>query len=315
MKNTEWVFLGIGGTSSWPYHTCWTYELYKQFSGKRENSRYMHGPDDSGLGTGKFRNSAEKGIHFDIVNGPESELGRAVNEIVKDATIWLKQKISEARRSNKTIKIALVGHSRGGWAVIEVAKSIQLFDPEVCIEFMGLFDAVKRTFVDEIPLLAMTLSLRFLGHHRLAKKVIATHEQIPPNVKLVYHALRSWESRTWFGNTGTTLSNSGKTKYYEKKFNTSHGGVGGSAAIKHVKRVGLSEDTSDYNVVYRSGHHPIHGAVLGVDHYAPKWERISESMSVIIWMKHAVFLSGVPISGIQLDQRPLRSNDAGNMWV
>jgi len=315
MSNTEWIFLGIGGTSSWEYHTCWTHEMYKQFSGSRQNSLYLHGPDNSGIGWGRERNLMGAHKPYDVIRGPEAELGRSVNEIVNDATNWLMNRLKEVQRSNKTPKVALVGHSRGGFAVIQVARKLQYFDHKANIEFMGLFDAVKRTFVDEVPIFAMSAALRLLGQHRIAEKVIASHEQLPSNVKLVYHALRSWESRTWMGNTGRNLSSPDKTNYYEKKFNTSHGGLGGSAAISRVKQVGIMDDTSDYNIVYKSSHHPRHGATFEVDYFDPKLDRMIESQLVFHWIRLGAFSSGVPISGIQVDQRPLKNNDNRTMWT
>ncbi len=282
MNNTEWIFLGIGGTKSWNYHTCWTYEMYKEFSGKRQNSRYLHGPDDSGLG---WRITDNPSKHFDKTRGAELKVGRSMDQIVNDASIWIQNCINDSRRSNKLIKIALVGHSRGGFAAILVAQRIQSYDANISIEFMGLFDAVKRT-----------------GR--------AANDYIPSNVKVVYHALRSWESRWSFGNTGTNLSSPEKTKYYEKRFNTSHGGVGGSPAIEIKNKLDIFEDSSDYRRAYKTNNSPRHGSYQSFDYYVPRLDRMIESEVVFHWIRFGAFSSGVPVSGIQINQRPVnRSKD------
>lgn len=96
---------------------------------------------------------------------------------------------------SRVLKIILVGHSRGGLVAIETARI--LLAP---IAFLGLFDAVDRTAgIDG-------------GRIR--------------NVQITYHALRhpAIGSRPSFGNTG--LSSNGR--YLERRFWTSHGGVGGA---------------------------------------------------------------------------------------
>jgi hypothetical protein len=100
--------------------------------------------------------------------------------------------------SAEDVWIVLTGHSRGGPAVVELAK---LLAPIVPVYFLGLYDAVDRQ-----PCLN-------------SDKV--------ENVIYTYHARRNVEemnSRNLFGNAATSSS----TGFYEEKyFDTAHGGVGG----------------------------------------------------------------------------------------
>jgi hypothetical protein len=97
------------------------------------------------------------------------------------------------------IRIVLIGHSRGGLVVTELAR---MLSPIVRVYFMGLYDSVDR----EGCLDGMSVE----------------------NVKYVAHARRNPEvhSRTYFGNT--SLKYIGVDHAEERFFYTSHGGIGGS---------------------------------------------------------------------------------------
>jgi hypothetical protein len=101
------------------------------------------------------------------------------------------------------IRIVLIGHSRGGLVVTEIAR---MLSPIVKVYFMGLYDSVDR----EGCLDGMSVE----------------------NVKYVAHARRNPEvhSRTYFGNT--SLKYIGVDHAEEQFFYTSHGGIGGSFITK-----------------------------------------------------------------------------------
>ena len=112
------------------------------------------------------------------------------------------------------IKIVLVGHSRGGLAATVLAK---MLSPVVRVYFLGLYDSVSRQ-----PCLDG-----------------GTVE----NVQHVFHAMRDPEtgSRPSFGNTSTQYSRG--TDYYQQKFTTSHGGIGGDY-VSDPKRTSFGSDTA-----------------------------------------------------------------------
>jgi pimeloyl-ACP methyl ester carboxylesterase len=98
-------------------------------------------------------------------------------------------------------KIVLTGYSRGGASVITTAQLLRILG--IRVDLMILFDAVDRSLT-------------------------AMAGVIPSNVARVYHLRRSIlaVSRPYFGNCGTWW-NPFTTRYTEKKFNCTHGGVGG----------------------------------------------------------------------------------------
>ncbi len=105
-------------------------------------------------------------------------------------------------------QIFLVGYSRGGAVVIDLAYMLTyraLADGRKAeIDAMFLFDAVNRTIQ------------------------MASNQKIPPNVKVCYHAKRSPNaySRGFFGNCGTEYDKK-TTKWADRAFMTTHGGMGG----------------------------------------------------------------------------------------
>ena len=110
--------------------------------------------------------------------------------------------------------VFLGGHSRGGAAVIEVAKWLKERD-NIPVECLILFDAVDRT-------------------HTLGS--IFYNTPIPDTVKLVIHARRNillTQSRLSFGNCGTTFEST-KTQLLQEYFFATHSGVGGVPWTKAV---------------------------------------------------------------------------------
>jgi pimeloyl-ACP methyl ester carboxylesterase len=112
------------------------------------------------------------------------------------------------------IKIVLVGHSRGGLAATVLAKMLA---PVIRVYFLGLYDSVSRQ-----PCL---------------------DGSTVENVQHVFHAMRDPEtgSRPSFGNTSTQFSRG--TDYYQQKFTTSHGGIGGDY-VSDPKRASFGSDTA-----------------------------------------------------------------------
>lgn len=117
--------------------------------------------------------------------------------------------------SMNDVKVVLVGHSRGGLAVTVLAKMLA---PLVRVYFLGLYDSVSRQ-----PCL---------------------DGGSIENVQHVFHAMRDPEtgSRPSFGNTSTQYSRG--TDYYQQKFTTSHGGIGGDYVSDPKRAASFGSDTA-----------------------------------------------------------------------
>lgn len=98
--------------------------------------------------------------------------------------------------------VFITGFSRGGAAAIHAAKI--LAGRKIIVDALFLFDAVDRAVGVDV-------------------------DEIPVNVRTVYHAMRSRsaESREFFGNCGTRYRKS-TTAYHAKWFHCTHGAVGGT---------------------------------------------------------------------------------------
>lgn len=150
--------------------------------------------------------------------GPDS-LGTRVGSIHDSVLAWILRRLG---RDAGTLlcrpddlpadtRICLVGHSRGGLIVIEVARS--LYRHRLPVWFLGLYDAVDMA--------------------------IGMDGSRIDNVRTTYHALRSRAlgSRSSWGNTGQVSTG----RYLEKVFETSHGGIGGDPVLRPE---GLAADYS-----------------------------------------------------------------------
>lgn len=107
----------------------------------------------------------------------------------------------EGGEDDPRTKIYLVGHSRGGAILIDVANMLNR--RHIPVEAMFLFDAVDRS--SEL-----------------------TGGEIPSNVGFCYHAMRdpTGNSRGSFGNCGTEAA--GGVIFFPEHFMTTHGGMGGT---------------------------------------------------------------------------------------
>ncbi len=140
--------------------------------------------------------------------------GFDTKERADDCYKWIKKQWT----AGEAKAIFLGGHSRGGAAVIEVAKWLKERD-NIPVECLILFDAVDRT--------------NTLGG-------IFRNTPIPSTVKQVIHARRNvflTHSRVSFGNCGTTYESS-KTPLFQQYFFATHSGVGGVPWLKAVDPVG-----------------------------------------------------------------------------
>lgn len=159
------------------------YEDYQPIPG--ETKKYWHGPDSTITGWDSFK------IHNDIIKF----LGRILT-------------------ADKCQRVNLVGHSRGGYIVMEIARElgasgVKLLDGSTIkrrVNFLGLYDAVDMV----------------LGY--------GEDETIPSNVNYAAHAMGAPNvgSRPYFNTADHGPEDITKMiKYAEAFFDATHGGLGG----------------------------------------------------------------------------------------
>lgn len=198
------ILIAIDGTGSKEWRRAdglnsHIHRFYSDFTGPEK--LYLDGPGNSGLDVG------------DIIDNSTREIYRMIGRLIRRNLV---NNLSE-------IKINIIGHSRGGFIAIKTANFLQnpisftrvasrggqetdFFNstmgqhipPSLNVNFIGLYDAVKRTATETEG----DLSLR--------------------NVEKTAHAQRQnmFLSRPTF--QGMTIPNAAT-----KSFDTSHGGIGG----------------------------------------------------------------------------------------
>jgi len=167
------IVLGIDGTDSRSYRNRWVEQFVRDIDA--DYTFYQEGPNDAVTG-------------WECSDRYQSALG-FLNRTLRG--LGISPNISPAN-----LRLTLVGHSRGGHAVIALARDIPYR-----VDFLGLYDAVDMTSV--------------LGDTAVIR-----------NTNYCFHAMRApyMNSRSSWGNTGTTITGG---QLYSAYFATSHGGVGG----------------------------------------------------------------------------------------
>jgi hypothetical protein len=222
----KWILLCVGGTDSnntgEKYGRGYTWDFFERF------------------GVGLNSNDFRKGY----IEGPDGAIGNITGhesgEIKLKCMLWIAEainrlfpmpqkedyskRIERLKNIKKELKVVLVGHSRGGAIVVELAYDLKQYSP---VYFMGLFDPVDRTFW------------------------LDNSKQKLDNTKYAYIALRGLEnSRSSFGYSikvpdskqgrfSQTTMLGGEIIY--EYFNTSHGGIDG---IVNKTDMGISDDVS-----------------------------------------------------------------------
>ena len=123
-------------------------------------------------------------------------------------------------QTREDVRVSMLGHSRGGHVIMNLAGKLN-----TRTHFMGLYDAVNRTADSDGD---------FDGKIR--------------NTNFIAHAIRdsSVGSRTLFDNTGLGSDDNGV--YIEKRFKTSHGGVGGD--VLYNKMIPMPWDDSSTDISF-----------------------------------------------------------------
>lgn len=124
--------------------------------------------------------------------------GGGLPEAINGGYQFIRNRLGWAGSDNS---ILLTGYSRGGLGVLVIAEMLRA--QKIPVKAMMLFDAVDR-------------------------HVAYSADSVPTNVEEVLHVRRNWSagSRESFGNCGTSYSS--PTKYTEKFYRCTHGGVGGT---------------------------------------------------------------------------------------
>lgn len=172
------------------------------------NKAYFRGPVALG---GGLPEAIEGGYNFIISKLQQAQFGVIQKPQFFGGSNPFNQQLGGTRTipnnfNTKNEKVLLTGYSRGGLGVLVIAEKLRL--QNIPVAAMVLFDAVDRHLAYDAP-------------------------SIPENVAEVVHVMRhpSTDSRPSFGNCGTEY-NSQKTKYTERKFMCTHGGMGGTPWVQ-----------------------------------------------------------------------------------
>lgn len=218
---TEWkgkyILIVIDGTSSKELsyedkcrNHC--YRFYKDFVSNYGPKKYIDGPNVNGTGVEAITQDCVKFAN----NSIKIFLKQGLSKPFISLSATLKKKL--LKKGKDKLRIVIVGHSRGGFIAIKVAK--QLFYP---VYFLGLYDAVDMYRAGVLK---------------------EDDEKEVRNVDFPYHAIRELPRRVLgveWDNVGGNLSNKFKRvkkakcyltsidgeKIIVRKFKTSHGGMNG----------------------------------------------------------------------------------------
>jgi pimeloyl-ACP methyl ester carboxylesterase len=172
--------------------------------------------------------------YFD--HGPSSKVtGSDCEEIEQKAWQWLRAHLRRFPRA----RVVLVGHSRGGHIVTNLAIRLSKLREGDFVEKIGPSPAVPSWRVPpdflgrgKIEPLPPVQTVYFLGLYDAVDMTYALGDTsvVPANVVWFYHALRSERiaSRKAWGNTATQTARIDKEHYFQQPFEATHGAIGGA---------------------------------------------------------------------------------------
>lgn len=163
-------------------------------------------------------------------HGPESgATGLDCEEIESAAWTWLRRQL----RDSPLARVILVGHSRGGHIVTNLAIRLSRFHQGDFVPTIGPDPA-------RMPTMAMRTGrhptpvqpVHFLGLYDAVDMTFALGDttRVPANVEWLFHAKRSHRvgSRQDWGNTATLTERSDPEHYFQREFDGTHGSIGGA---------------------------------------------------------------------------------------
>ena len=215
--NDIWIVICIDGTGSsdWrikiPGGQSHVYKFYEDFGKSINNGVIINsykGTDYEIRETSYMKKMFLDGPNSKVTGSDSSHIMQLAQSFITTTTNRVLRRTASLRSSNrfysvsskiddKNIRIILVGHSRGGAIVLDIARWVKN-NLRKEIYFMGLFDAVDMSV--------------FIEGGRVE------------NTKFAFHAVRNaLGSRELWRNAGLA----GLPKQNIKEFETSHGGIGG----------------------------------------------------------------------------------------
>jgi hypothetical protein len=200
---SRWILAAIDGSGSrdWRLADGSNSHVYRLNARFRENDAirksYFHGPITLGGDCEDIVDAVRRFI-ADSLRSLIPEL----SEVSAESLAWEPHANIRSIANRSDVQICFIGHSRGGAIATYIARTL----PKP-VHFLGLFDSVDRSYFLE-------------------------GTDVIQNVGYTSHARRDErsESRDSFGNT--SLRSLGGT-YIERRFMTSHGGIGGSYSSVH----------------------------------------------------------------------------------
>lgn len=203
----KYILAAIDGTGSHEWRQAngsnsHTFKFFRDFDPAGGGKAYWNGPGEefggevAGTGSGAIINGAVAFVEQSL----STIIGTGVTKFFKRNVMFgIRERAEFLKEFEKTVRICLVGHSRGGLIAINVANRLP-----VPVHFLGLYDAVDM-------------------HTVLDGDTIT-------NARTTYHAMRdpTIGSRSSWGNCGRSSTGI----YFEKFFRTSHGGIGGDPVLR-----------------------------------------------------------------------------------
>lgn len=162
-------------------------------------------------------------------HGPDSQItGGDSKEIEQAAWDWLRRRLEYLPNA----RVVLVGHSRGGHIVINLAIRLSKVRQGAFVPQLRAAPGVgggRTMFLEPLPPMQ---PVHFLGLYDAVDMTYALGDtsEVPANVVWFYHALRGTRvgSRKAWGNTGTKTARKDDSHYFQKEFDATHGAVGGA---------------------------------------------------------------------------------------
>ncbi len=202
-------------------------------------------------------------------DGPETQSGATgwdAYPIFLEVFDWVWRQMMAAPEA----KLVLVGHSRGGHIVANVARRLRtvaadifhrgayakakaktlsdiyagLDHPGVTIDpITYLAEAIDHRLYDGVP-------IQFLGLYDAVDMTTSLGDTsvVPKNVHFCYHALRSSElgSRRLWGNTAMSVESEASTVLMKSEFRATHGSVGGAVPAGCSQLTGVTGFVDEY---------------------------------------------------------------------
>ncbi len=203
------------------------------YSNQNDDVKYGFDNHNSHVARMHNESSEQNKVYF---RGPTT-VGGDLIRIVDGAMEWLTTKNKAFPKDNK---LYLVGHSRGGLGVLEVARRLKLMsdqklavDQFIAKSHNNLYTAKKASIVGtplDLPDVTNFQVIWVALFDCVDRDPFLDAGAVPANVKYCFHALRNpgVGSRGQFGNDATYAADATKTTLRKKYFWGTHAAIGGT---------------------------------------------------------------------------------------